>query len=189
MMTTLSGISEPQQDFFSIHAAARVKHVVAFEPDPAAVVRLKQKIELNRLDGRIDVRATGIGADEAVLELASDGLHGHAPVLGLANLGRHTKVVSVPVTSMDRLVEGDLQRPSAIKIDIEGAEGLALDGGRKLLAGKVKPRLILIELHPQYLPKFGSSVNAICDTLSTAGYKCMRANDRYEQTHLLAVAI
>ena len=62
--------------------------------------------------------------------------------------GRHYQAFehrSVPTTRIDSLIAKGEKPPDVIKIDIEGAEYLALKGGRKLLSEK-KP-LLLLEVH------------------------------------------
>jgi hypothetical protein len=51
----------------------------------------------------------------------------------------------VPAVRMDSLIGRGERAPDVIKIDIEGGEFLALQGGRKLLVEK-KP-LLFIEVH------------------------------------------
>lgn len=58
--------------------------------------------------------------------------------------------------------------PTLLKIDVEGAEGLALDGAHKAL--EARPR-ILMELHSNTLPAFGTSSARILDLLWSHGYE------------------
>lgn len=58
--------------------------------------------------------------------------------------------------------------PSLIKMDIEGAEGLALAGAEAVF--RHRPR-ILLELHTDALPKFGTTSAAILDRLWSRDYE------------------
>ena len=53
-----------------------------------------------------------------------------------------------------------------LKIDVEGAELLVLRGGSGLLASKSAPRIIFLEVHPQFLRLFGATAQAIDQLMS-----------------------
>jgi FkbM family methyltransferase len=100
----------------------------------------------------------------------SDGNH------GLARVDRE----SASSGSSGRLVQGcDLdtvlsraavETVDLMKIDIEGAEGLALDGlDRSLRAGRV--RHLLLELHPAELKRRDADVQGVTARLREAGYR------------------
>jgi hypothetical protein len=82
--------------------------------------------------------------------------------------------------------EGRLPRPTVIKLDIEGAEILALRGAKQLLTGPDRPRALFIEVHDTYLPGFGSSAGEVHEILREYGYThdVYRAK-RDGQTHLI----
>lgn len=173
---------------FSVHSAARTAKVVAFEPDPPTLARLKENVDLNRLGDRVMLRGCAVGEARGTLELASDGLHGFAPALATGQLGRHRATVSVPVETIDELVAAGIPAPTVVKIDIEGAEILALKGGAKVLSGPGRPRLIFIEMHPHFLPNFGSSAEETERLLISYGYRLLSTQKRAEQYHLIAGA-
>jgi hypothetical protein len=80
-------------------------------------------------------------------------------------------MVSVPARSLDSLLnEGRLPPPTVIKLDIEGAEILALRGARQLLTEPGKPRALFIEIHDTFLPGFGSSADEVDALLNEFGY-------------------
>merc|ERR1712050_493246 len=57
----------------------------------------------------------------------------------------------------------------AMKMDIEGSEGLALGGARRLLA-EAPPCFVMIELSPEWLQLADTPMAAVVQTLSDAGY-------------------
>lgn len=172
---------------FSVHCAAKAREVLAFEPDPPTRKRLEENARLNGLAGKIRVQPYALGESPGELELFSDGLAGSAPVI--ANTGRHKHSVKVPVETVDRLIAQGLPPPTALKVDIEGAEILALRGARGLLHSAQAPRLIFVEIHPQFLPSFGSTPDEVTRLVREAGYLEIAAHDRFDQSHIVAVKI
>ena len=173
---------------FTVHCAARCMKVVAFEPDPATQGRLQENVSLNGLADKVIFEACAVGDAKGKLELATDGLDGFAPVLAKGKLGRHQSTVEVPLVTMDDRIKEGLPAPTVVKIDIEGAEILALRGGSKLLSGSARPRLMFVEMHPQFLPNFNSSSTETERLIESFGYRLLSTQQRAEQYHLIAVA-
>lgn len=152
-------------------AAAGV--VYAFEPDPETRERLAANGALNGL-GNLWIVPWAVSDEAGELMLYSDGAAGFAPSLApQTRQGAPTGQVMVRADSLDAALErGELPPPTVIKIDIEGAEILCLRGCRRLLAGAFgsPPRLIAVELHPEFLPDFGSSAAEVCAAIEAAGY-------------------
>lgn len=172
---------------FTMHAAERVKRVVAYEPDPETAARLHENIRLNRFQNKVDVRQLALGNEERQEPLYTDGLGGFAPALG--NLERHSAVISVEMKTVDRLIGNGTQPPSVLKIDIEGAELLALQGAHNLLHSEERPRIIFIEVHPAFLPNYGGSSEEVFYLLHESGYAILSTEDRADQQHIIAFSI
>lgn len=172
---------------FTMHAAQRVNRVIAYEPDPETAARLDENIKLNGLRNKVDVRQLALGDEERREELHTDGLCGFAPALG--NLERHSASISVEMKTIDCLVRKGTQHPSVLKIDIEGAELLALRGARSLLHSEKRPRIIFIEIHPVFLPRYGGSSEEVVRLIRDSGYSILSTENRAEQQHLIASTI
>lgn len=171
---------------FTVHCAARARRVVAFEPDAETFARLQQNVALNDLADKVDLQQLALGDTPGELQLATDGLDGFAPTLS-AKLARHHGSISVPVETIDGLISRGVPPPDVIKIDIEGAEILALRGGSRLLLGPHRPRVLFVELHPRFLPAFGGSESEITRIIKDAGYSILSTQTRADQYHLLAM--
>ncbi len=170
---------------FSIHAAQHVNKIIAFEPDPEIYNRFRENVQLNQLEEKISSQAIAIGEEDGTMELRSDGIEGMSPSLN--NLNRHTKSVKVQVQTIDTLIEELPQKPTVIKMDIEGAEIYALRGGNRFLNSNEKPRLLFIEAHPEFLPAFNSSVEEIITILNNYSYRILSTQKRDNQIHLIAI--
>lgn len=169
---------------FAVHAAALTRKVVAFEPDPATSRRLAENIELNGFAGKVHVESAALGEERGELTLYSDGLEGNAPALKA--FGVHKKSVQVQVKTADGLVADGMAAPSVLKMDIEGAEILALRGARQLLRSPNAPRVLFIEVHPKFLPSFGSTPADVMKLIDDAGYQSLSIGHVHDQIHVVA---
>src|SRR5262245_35726091 len=139
----------------TVHSAGLVRHVVAFEPDPATFARLQENLALNGLCDRADCRMEALGDRVADVALQTDGLNGNAPAV--ADLGRHGGVACVKMTTIDSAIDMNVPTPTVLKIDVEGAELLTLRGGSGLLGSGRAPRILFVEVHKSFLPAFGAT--------------------------------
>jgi FkbM family methyltransferase len=181
---------DPQRDFIDVGAnigfysvlAARLlpgRRVLAVEPNPEAQRRLAANLARNGVDGSVTVFA-GVASDapgeaelnliEGMEEYSSLGSIVHAAVAGEAS-----KRLAVPAETLDRLVERFGLEPGLIKIDVEGAEKLVLDGALETLR-RFRP-VILTELSPALLEPMGASAAAIVEQLERLGYRVIDAED------------
>lgn len=100
----------------------------AFEPVPSTYTRLLENIRLNHLDGRVKCVNKGVAACAGWIDFTSDAdAMNHA----LAPGERDRNTVSVEVTSLDTDLADE--RPSILKIDVEGYEALVLEGAAQTL--------------------------------------------------------
>jgi len=146
---------------FSIHAANKLSNgkVISFEPDPENQKCLEKNYKLNKLSN-YKLMPIAVGEHLDKLELFTSGSNGFSPSLKKVN-GIESSIL-VDVNSIDNLIVGkEIPLPTVIKIDIEGAEFIALKGMKNLLASKEKPRILFIELHPEFLPSFNTTVDEI----------------------------
>lgn len=167
--------------------AAKICRTVAFEPDPSFRHRLEVNSALNP-DRTIILEPVAISDSDESVVLFTDGDDGNSP--SLVHQRDETGSVTVSARSLDSLMaEGRLPRPTVIKLDIEGAEILALRGAKQLLRSPGRPRALFIEVHNTFLPGFGSSAEEVNSLLEEYGYtKVSYRADRAGQTHLILQA-
>ncbi len=131
--------------FFSLLAAKKCQHVYAFEPLPSNLQRMRRNLEINGLRN-VSVVANAVGDREAtatlyVPESSNSGLASLTPMAG-------AKSLEVPVITLDGFLrQHGIGRVDLIKMDIEGAEVMALEGGKELLSRPDAPDVIF-EAHP-----------------------------------------
>jgi FkbM family methyltransferase len=129
---------------FAFAAAGLGADVLAVEPDPfLANALLRARAANPRL--RLEVLAAAIDSESGIagLEFAAGGRASNA-LEGFAGryvpFGKSTGRMLSPTLRLDDLLAISL--PTLVKLDIEGAELVALRGGTRLLA-KIRPTLIV----------------------------------------------
>lgn len=141
--------------------------VIAVEPDPGTCEILREQLELNGITHCTVVQAavSDRAGHTRLVRRASDP-RGNA-LQEIDNPAIDNKVgdvVQVPSLTMDEL-SARYPLPRLIKMDIEGAEVLALPGGRTFLSGAGRPERLLIAVH-------GDEARNFCrDFLRDLGYE------------------
>jgi len=139
--------------------------VFAFEPAPKNIESLRRTLEANRL------------TTVKLLEAAASNTSGDAIIRMTENLSTPSlvwhrknpasKELITKTVVIDHLVEaGESPRPSFVKIDVEGAEGLVLRGMRNTILA-ANP-VLFIECS-----EIGRQIS--CDLLRESGYRCQSA--------------
>ena len=149
--------------FFAIAAADLVGQsgkVVAFEPNPAVVTRLRKNLELNGLADRLKVEQSAIGNFDGTAEFCFALTHLQGRFSDLPYVPHGAESTPVPCRKIDSYVASTELVPDIIIMDVEHAEGRALRGMRSVLE-RYKP-LVFIEMHgpDAILEAFGEITNA-----------------------------
>jgi FkbM family methyltransferase len=157
--------------YYSLAVAAKKKFsgkVLAFEPLPPVWDLFRKSIAVNGWTKTIELRQIALGHAPGVLPLtdAEFSINAGATRLCVGNSHRPTHRTAT-VDTLDN-VAGD--PPDAIKVDIEGAEGLFLHGARETLQ-RSKPTL-LFEINPELLDAVSNlTPAAVLDWLQKLRYQ------------------
>lgn len=154
--------------FFSLRFAKWVgEHgkVISIEPEDRNHDSLITELERKSLLKRVDALKAVAAAAPGRMFLEINPLHPADH-----KLSRDSTGLPVTAVTLDDLVQdkGDLKL-SLIKIDVQGAEMLVLEGAADILKTSGPP--LFVELQEDGLRKFGTSVNAILAHLSHHGYE------------------
>lgn len=168
----------------SIYASSKCKKVLSFEPDSDIFERLKKNIEINSVQEKVNIFNFGIDTESKTIKLFTDGVDAFSP--SIKDLGRHSRSKMIEVRSIDSLINDGFEIPNVVKIDIEGAEILALKGGVALFTSNKAPRLLVLEVHPIFLESFNSSESEVIKLIIEYGYNIVASNKRDGQLHLIA---
>jgi FkbM family methyltransferase len=141
--------------------------VYAFEPEQATYAYLAANVELNQLTGVIPINSA-LSNVEGPLTFYSNA----------SNLGKHSILpeaadesiaVEVPCTTLDTFVRSNhVDRLDVLKLDVEGAEGLVIDGGWSAIE-RFRP-IVFLEFTPEWLRKTGTAPEALLRRFIAIGY-------------------
>ncbi len=142
--------------------------LVAIEPSPENLPELRANLSANDFRN-VRLEEAAVGAERTRVSVRG-GINS-----GVLTAGQG--IATVPMHPLDDLVHENVD---FVKIDVDGYEFDVLSGARDLLR-KHRP-IVLVEMHPHILPRFGSSVRAVIDLLrewypSLQAFDQIRAGD------------
>lgn len=144
-------------------------HVIVFEPHPDNVRLIKQRVARKDLQGRVDIVEAAVSDGVATTVRLYEGRNTSSAewnILGI-DVDGHPGAprLEVPAISLDAFI-GANQPVNFVKMDIEGAEHLALRGMVRILAQQ-RP-VLFTEFHQQ------TDYRQCCDILRAAGYSLFK---------------
>ena len=154
------------------HIVGRGGRVISLEPDPRLFAALQDNVTRN---GISQVTALQIAAANAPGTLTLNGYDEKSSNWGLSSLvasgAGGASVFLVTACSVDALLdEQGVDSVDLLKMDIEGAEDMALRGMSEGLAGR-RYKHILLEAHPALLAEQKRTTGDVLDLLIEAGYQ------------------
>jgi len=150
--------------YFSLLASQICSKVISFEPNPTCLAQLNRNIEINKRQN-IDVRPVGLADKRGIAEFHV----ANASNIGGGSLREGSgEKFSVQLDTLDSQLSAQPIR--LIKIDIEGAEVLALKGASAILSRPDAPDVIC-EISENTLQQLGSSKEELFRLMSSHGYK------------------
>jgi FkbM family methyltransferase len=154
--------------------AGSAGRVLAVEPSPANAALLRQHLRWNSSDN-VQVIEAAIGDEERDVPFVyrPDPMDPGGLSNSLAgDIGG--KTTTVHMTTIDRICAGC--HPDLIKMDIEGAELLALRGAKETLA--LAAPLLVVSVHPEPMRALGTTPADLVAFLRAFGYEGHDLDDR-----------
>ncbi len=157
--------------------------VYSFDPLPANVARIGELMSTNRI-GHHETVAEAVAERAGMAQL----FYQSEEETCTASLQRQNRPGARPVkvTTLNDFI-GSHRRPDLVKMDVEGAELLVLQGATRLLSDALPwltPRIWLIEVHSLELDR------DVCQMLEQHGYRIEPLPERYARKeyprHILA---
>jgi len=148
--------------FYTLVMARRALRVIAIEPNPYNVVRLEKNIALNHSEN-VSVRQTAVGASKGRISLLCESDWGGVQSGDTKTL----PTIDVDVVRLDDLAE-EYGFPQFLKIDVEGFEAGVLRGALRILERRPK---VAIEVHVDWVARYGSSVAEVIELLNLDSYR------------------
>ena len=173
----------------------REGRVLAFEPDPANLRYLRLNMLLNR-QPRIEVLPVALGDEEGETEFicVSQGAYS---ALKVAEVPGDTSAIRVRQATLDAIAASEqLNSVDFIKMDVEGAELLVLQGGEDFFR-KVPRALVMCEFNDNRAAAYGHTSREVYRWLREREYRWFRLSQyarlvpqpdeaTYEYTNLVA---
>lgn len=159
--------------FFSLLFAclASEGEVHVFEPIRLNASLIRTNAALNSI-GNITVNECAVGAYQGrvTFSVSKDSAFSSINDTGRVPLA---ETVEVPITTIDSYLNlKSLPRIDVLKVDVEGAEEMVIDGAINLLTDlNRRPRMILLELFNGNLMAFDTNVEAIMAKMAAMGYR------------------
>jgi FkbM family methyltransferase len=178
--------------FFAILAARQMNdagRVFAFEPFPATFARLQRNLQVARVQS-VEARPIALSnATERRSMFARVGALGYTTFAGQEDTA-HDKAAETATATIDESVECDTfdrvwakcgeGRVDLVKMDIEGAELLVLEGMAQALRDRLF-RHMFLEVHPRQIRDLGGEPRRVAELLAEQGYRLLeRRNGRLD---------
>lgn len=144
--------------------------VYAIEASPTIAANLSRNIATNSQANVIAFNMFIGATDGATTEF----YNAPSEKFGMGSAGAQfgAEATVLPVRTIDAmLAEGKLPPPDVIKLDIEGAEYLALKGGESLLSSPRPPRAVIFEFADWAERRLGLAIGASQTFLMERGYR------------------
>jgi len=148
-----------------LHTICMARHsarVISIEPNPHNVSILKKNIQLNGLKN-VTICQIAVGESTGKITLLHDSNEGGVSPWQASAL----PTLDVDVLTLDQLAH-KLGSPQVLKIDVEGFEAAVLKGAAEIL--RTRPK-IAIEVHTEWVSRYGSSVNEVINLLNPSSYR------------------
>ena len=150
-------------------------HVYAFEPVETNRLLIARNMAIAARSNQVTILPCAVADNDGTAEFEIDDLTSNTGALCAVTHGKASEsraqyglppvTTRVQIARLDTLIESQcLATPDVIKIDVEGAESMVLDGSRNLLSAH-RPRLA-IELHNADVGR------SVLQTLWSYGYHC-----------------
>lgn len=171
--------------FYTLALASRVGpsgRVIAFEPVPSNLERLKKNLHLNSGMKQIQLVESALWNQPDRLKLSqSDHNENNAGTFSVAQSSQGNQYFECPAVRLDDMVkQSGVQRVAAIKLDIEGAEKWALQGAATTLR-ESKP-VVALEVCQQTCKSMGYDAKDLWGFFQDLDYRIYRVGSTYQSS-------
>lgn len=154
--------------------AAHNGEVHSFEPIPLNYHLLSASVQINRYK-HVVVNQLAIGNKNTMTDFTETIDSAFSSIKPTGRMSEINNFEVMMRTVDDYVHKSKLNKVDVIKVDIEGAENLFLQGAKSLLVSRKKPRLIMLELFDENLQAFGNTIDDLVDNLAEVGYSPFKA--------------
>lgn len=158
--------------WYSCHMAKKLPNskIYAFEPIPETFEKLRQNVELNKLENVVLNNIAFSSKVEKMTFFYSPLVTGASSSQNITESENMSKLVCNADTIDNYISVKNIDKLDLIKCDVEGGEFFVFKGGERTIR-EFKP-VIFTEMLRKWASKFGYSPNDIISFFTTFGYKC-----------------
>lgn len=158
--------------------------IYGFEPDPYNYAWLKNNLELMKAPSTVKIEALAVSDRAGSVRFTPSNPNSHENLWAGMSFKKEVseQEIEVPSVSLDQFcAEKNISSVDLVKMDIEGAEGFAVDGMREGIKKKLYKN-VLLELHPQFLSQEHSPEKIMAKFLEQGyhGYHFVSPFSKYE---------
>ena len=160
--------------------------VYSFEASPAIFKRLEENVILNKItNAKIYNAAVSNRVGVTTIWTAPKGNLGHSTIIQrVAENDGHSRETEIPCNTITAIMPRlEMLRARLIKIDIEGAERLAIEGIFPELSKFSTQTEWLVELSPCFSPGGTKDIDWIFETFRSADYFAYQIENIYAPLH------
>jgi FkbM family methyltransferase len=154
--------------YFVLIEAQKAKKIYAIEPSPQNIELLRKNIALNLYNDLVEIYQMAVSDRRGKALLDIDTVPNCYRLLPVQT-GRYDKVIEIETITVDEFLKE--REVDVIRMDVEGAEWLVINGMKEVLTNKDKHLLLFIEVHPQSIEEYGGSHETMLKLLLECGFK------------------
>lgn len=160
--------------------------VVSFEPYPPNVAQLEANARRN--GDNVDIREVALSNENGTISFAQPNRNVGSGTGSIVHGGEDGSMEVDQVIGDDLVARGDLPRPTVVKIDVEGAEALVIEGLDETLRDDAC-RLLFCEIHHPAdhrtsVEDFGSTPGELRTRIEELGFSVEEVHSTDLETHL-----
>jgi len=166
-----------------------VEKILLCDPNPAALAIAAENLIYNQLIDKADFICSLIGnkqEDQVRFYTTGTGAAGSLYLENAHTAKKKHDYITSSMQTLDALVSKLSWVPDFIKIDVEGAEFLVLEGAQKLV--QKSPATFLVEMHSSASLSMSQNTDLVLGWCRKVGYRAWYLKDKIEVTHSNQVA-
>ena len=168
----------------ALHFGGPMASVVAIEPSPMAIRKLRQQAMLNKVEDRLEIVEACVGSTIGTHLFVPAGVISSGYFVGKTGENQSSELVEARCVTIDEIVAKMPIPPTHIKIDVEGMEEDALFGGKNFFESN-STIMIFLELHNDLIRGQKEQPDRVLELLVQWGFELLNDVGQPAEIHAL----
>lgn len=156
----------------ALHFGGPQATVVAIEPSPMAIKKLRQQAALNKVTDRLEIIEACVGRTSGSHSFVPAGVNSSGYFVGKTGENQSSELVKARCVTIDEIVQSMPKPPTHIKIDVEGMEDDVLFGGNHFFKSNTNV-MIFLELHNDVIRSQNENPARVLERLVQWGFELL----------------